>query len=162
MEFWDAYDQDGKKTGQTLVRGEPVPDGLYHLVSCVLIRHTDGDFLLLRRAPEKEVWPNIWEIGAGGSALVGEDALTCAKRELYEETGIACDDLQPMNTHVEGHAIYAGFLCVTDIAKDAIRLQAGENTAYRWLNREAFLAFFHSDDCIDRFRHRLGAFVQSL
>ena len=33
---------------------------------------------------------------------------------------------------------------------------------FRWLNREAFVAFFDSDACIDRFRKRLGEFVNSL
>ena len=32
MELWDAYDRDEKRTGGELVRGEPIPDGLYHLV----------------------------------------------------------------------------------------------------------------------------------
>ena len=82
MELWDAYDRQGNKTGETLVRGEPIPPGRYHLVSCVVVRHRDGDFLLMRRSPEKEVYPNVLEIGAGGSALQGESALDCARREL--------------------------------------------------------------------------------
>lgn len=51
MELWDAYDRHGNKLpGVTLRRGEPVPEGMYHLVSEVLVRHTDGSFLLMRRA----------------------------------------------------------------------------------------------------------------
>lgn len=34
MELWDAYDRElNKLGGVTLVRGEKVPDGMYHLVS---------------------------------------------------------------------------------------------------------------------------------
>ena len=88
MELWDAYDRDGNKTGETLVRGEPVPEGRYHLVSCIVVRHMDGDFLLMRRAPEKKHYPNIWEIGAGGSVVQGETPEESAHRELEEETGI--------------------------------------------------------------------------
>ena len=53
MELWDAYDRDEKRTGGELVRGEPIPDGLYHLVCEVLVRHADGDYLLMKRARSK-------------------------------------------------------------------------------------------------------------
>ena len=89
MELWDAYDRDGNKTGETLVRGEPIPPGRYHLVSDIVVRHVDGDYLLMRRSPEKEHYPNIWEIGAGGSVVQGETSEQSAHRELEEETGIA-------------------------------------------------------------------------
>lgn len=42
----------------------------------------------------------IWEATAGGSALQGEDALTCVNRELREETGIESEDLSEV-----GHVI---------------------------------------------------------
>ena len=41
-ELWDAYTREGEKTGEILVRDEPIPAGRYHLVSEVLVRHTDG------------------------------------------------------------------------------------------------------------------------
>ena len=31
MEFWDAYTRDEKLTDKVLVRGTPIPEGLYHL-----------------------------------------------------------------------------------------------------------------------------------
>lgn len=162
MELWDAYDQYGNPTGETLVRGEPVPVDRYHLVSCIVVRHVDGDFLLMRRAPEKKHYPNIWEIGAGGSVLQGETAVESAHRELEEETGICGGTWSYLNRYVEDDTIYEGFLCVTDWPKEQIRLQPGENTAFRWLTQTEFVAFFDSDDCIDRFKHRLGAYVNTL
>ena len=48
MEIWDGYLKDGTPANQDLVRGEPIPNGLYHLVSEILIRHTDGDYLLMK------------------------------------------------------------------------------------------------------------------
>ena len=49
MEIWDGYLNDGTLANQDLVRGEPIPKGLYHLVSEILVRHVDGDYLLTRR-----------------------------------------------------------------------------------------------------------------
>ena len=162
MELWDAYDEYGQKTGQTLVRGEKIPKGLFHLVSCIMVRHTDGDFLLMRRAPEKPAYPNIWEIGAGGSVVQGEDSPESARRELLEETGIDRGTITFMGRYIEKDTIYDGYLCVTDFPKDGIVLQAGETSDYRWLTLPEFLEFFDSDDCIDRFKRRLGGFVDTL
>ena len=48
MEIWDGYLQDGRKAGVDLVRGKPVPAGLYHLVSEVLVRHPNRMIYLER------------------------------------------------------------------------------------------------------------------
>ena len=53
MELWDAYDEYGNQTGETLVRGEEIPDGLYHMVCEVLVRHADGSVLCMKRAESK-------------------------------------------------------------------------------------------------------------
>ena len=43
METWDAYDKDFNKIGGvTLIRGEKIPEGVYHLACDVIVRHTDG------------------------------------------------------------------------------------------------------------------------
>ena len=49
MEIWDAYDRQGAKTGTDLIRGEKIGEGLYHLVCEVVVRHADGEYLLLQR-----------------------------------------------------------------------------------------------------------------
>lgn len=164
MELWDAYDRHGRKTGWTIRRGEPIPEGSFHLVSCVVVRHTDGDFLILRRSEQKESYPGILEIGVGGCALQGEDAITCAKRELFEETGISCLELEGTGRYVDerSRAIYEGYLCVTDIPKDEIRLVTEENSAYYWYTTEEFLAFFSSNQCLDRFKRRLKDYVKTI
>ncbi len=47
MELWDAYDKDFNKIeGITLVRGEPIPDGFFHLVCEVVVKHEDGSYLV--------------------------------------------------------------------------------------------------------------------
>ena len=100
MELWDAYDKDGRRTGGTLVRGETIADGLYHLVCEVLVRHADGDYLLMKRARSKKGYPGLYEATAGGSALKGEAPIDCIKRELREETGIARGTFTVSYTHL--------------------------------------------------------------
>ena len=93
-EIWDAYDRDFKKIENvTLVRGEPIPDGMYHLACDIIVRHTDGSYLLMKR-DLKKTYGGRWEITAGGSALAGETPLEGAMRELREETGIISTNLK--------------------------------------------------------------------
>ena len=41
-EMWDAYDKDFSKIDNvTLIRGESIPDNMYHLVGEVIVKHID-------------------------------------------------------------------------------------------------------------------------
>ena len=56
MELWDAYDENLRKIdGMTLICGEKVPDGVFHLVSEIIVRHADGTYLLMQRDPRKHL-----------------------------------------------------------------------------------------------------------
>ncbi len=148
-EIWDAYLADGTLAGCDLVRGEPIPKGLYHLVSDILVRHTDGDYLLMQRDHRKPNYGGYFEATAGGSALKGEDALTCAKRELWEETGITTGTFTNIRRFVSRDTIYEIFLCVTDWDKHAVTLREGETVSYKWISEADFIAFVNSDSMID-------------
>ena len=140
MELWDAYDGNFRRIeGVSLVRGEDIPAGVYHLVCDVLVRHTDGSYLLMRRDPRKH-YGGLWEATAGGSALRGETPLDCARRELREETGIRAEELRELGRVRSANTHYVEFLCETDWPKDRVTLQEGETVAYRWVSREELIA----------------------
>jgi hypothetical protein len=43
MEKWDAYDRHLNKIDNlTLFRGDVIPEGVFHLVSEIIVKHTDG------------------------------------------------------------------------------------------------------------------------
>ena len=149
MEIWDGYLIDGTLANHDLVRGEPIPKGLYHLVSEILVRHVDGDYLLMRRDLRKPNYGGYYEATAGGSALKGEDKVSCAIRELSEETGICSNNLQEIGRHTSHDTIYYNFLCVTDCDKSSISLQAGETMSYKWISENDFIAFVNSNEMID-------------
>ena len=140
MELWDAYDGEFRRMeGVSLVRGEPIPEGVYHLVCDVLVRHADGSYLLTQRDPRKH-YGGLWEATAGGSALRGETPLDCARRELREETGIRAEELRELGRVRSANTHYVEFLCETDWPKDRVTLQEGETVAYRWVSREELIA----------------------
>ena len=149
MEIWDAYLPNGILAGCDLVRGEPIPNGLYHLVSEILVRHADGEYLLMQRDFRKPNYGGYFEATAGGSALKGEDAYCCAKRELHEETGIDTGTLTNIGRFVSHDTIYENFLCVTDCDKNSITLQDGETVSYKWISEAEFIDFVNSDAMID-------------
>ena len=149
MELWDGYLVDGTLANCDLVRGEPIPEGLYHLVCEILVRHIDGEYLLMRRDPRKPNYGGYYEATAGGSALKGEDKLTCAKRELLEETGISAKDPMEIGGYTSHDTIYYNYLCVTDCEKTSVSLQEGETVSYKWVSENDFIAFVNSDEMID-------------
>lgn len=157
MELWDGYNAQWNKVGVDLVRGKAIPEGLYHAVAEVAVRHTDGTFLVTRRCEGLPSSPGLWQTGAGGSVCKGETFLQGAVRELREETGLTAASLSPLYRarSAEKHALYVGFLCVTDCRKDSIRLQAGETAEYRWLTRAELAELMVSDRFVPGMRERL-------
>ncbi len=143
MELWDAYNSDYEKIeGLTLIRDEEdkFPSGAYHLVCEVLVRHIDGTYLLMKRAPTKPLFPNMWEATAGGSALQGETDVEGALRELREETGIVADKLEFLDKDLGKYCWHVRFLCVTDCDKNSIQLQEGETCDFKWVTAQEALS----------------------
>ena len=121
MELWDAYNSNYEKIeGMTLVRDEEIPQGVYHLVCEILVRHVDGTYLLMKRDPTKPLYPNMWEATAGGSALQGETAEQGAMRELREETGIVTDKLEFLEKTLAQTCWHVKFLLLQNISARAM------------------------------------------
>jgi 8-oxo-dGTP pyrophosphatase MutT (NUDIX family) len=141
IEIWDAYDRHFNKLENVkIVRGEKIPDGMYHLVCEIIVKHNDGTYLLMQRDFGKH-YGGMWELTASGSALVGETSIECAIRELREETGIVAFDLQEIKrvVHEERHSIYIEYLCITNCDKNSVILQSGETINYKWVNKKTIL-----------------------
>ncbi len=152
--------EDGSLANKDLVRGEPIPAGLYHLVCEILVQHIDGDHLLMQRDPRKPNFGGYYEATAGGSALKGEDKFTCAKRELLEETGIPAISLTEIGQHRSHNTLYHQFLCTTDCDKTAVSLQEGETVAYKWMAKPEFIKFVNSDGMIPTQKLRYAAYLR--
>ena len=149
MEIWDLYDEKGNKTGETWERSraQEIPEGRYHIVCDILIRHQSGDFLLTLRDSRKDMYPGCWEASAGGSALSGETPEEGARREMLEETGLKAKELKLISITQKPDtrsAVYA-FIAVADCEKDSVVLQEGETVAYQWIEPSAFLRMIREE-----------------
>ena len=162
MEVWDGYFEDGTLAGQDLIRGEKIPKGLYHLVCDILVRHIDGDYLLMQRDFCKPNYGGYFEATAGGSVLKGEDMWECARRELLEETGIAFDSFQLIGSYTYYDTIYYSFLCVTHCNKTSITLQEEETVSYKWVSEKEFIDFINSSDMIPVQKERYNDYFRKM
>lgn len=168
MELWDLYDINDNLTGEIWERipgnFKKIPEGRFHMVCDILVKHTDGTYLLTQRDLNKDVYPGYWEATAGGSALKGESPLECAKRELFEETGIKSDDFTLIShtRRENSHSMFYSYLAVTDCDKDSIVLQEGETIDYKWVDEKGLLEYADSENAIKSHNLRYEDFFEKL
>jgi 8-oxo-dGTP pyrophosphatase MutT (NUDIX family) len=149
MEIWDLYDEQGWKTGETWERSraKEIPEGRYHIVCDILIRHQDGTFLITLRDPNKDIYPGCLEASAGGSALSGETPEQAAKREMFEETGLSAEKLEliGITRKPQSRSVIYAYLAAVACDKDSVRLQPGETVGYQWVDPQVFLRMIREE-----------------
>ena len=87
MEIFDLYDKEFNLLDKKMVRGGTNESGEYHLVVHVWIKNSEGKYLIQQRNKDSDLIPNQWAC-TGGAVTTGEDSITGAMRETYEEIGI--------------------------------------------------------------------------
>ena len=141
MELFDLYTAEREKTGRTMVRGEPTPDGFYRLVVHVCIFSPEGQMLIQQRQPFKEGWSNLWDVTVGGSAVSGDSSRSAAERETREELGLSIDlsDTRPTMTINWEHGFDDYYILTQDVDPASLQLQYEEVQAVRWAGKEEIL-----------------------
>ena len=92
MEQFELVDINGNKTGTIINSDEfkgpdSIPEGEYIPIVKAIIINKDKKILLQKRSMNKSANPGQWGL-TGGKVDAGEDYLTTAIRETYEEIGI--------------------------------------------------------------------------
>lgn len=138
-EKWDAYDRFRRKIGYEIVRGEPIPEGVRHLVVHMIYYNSKGEILLQRRSDYKDLAPGVWAF-TGGSALAGEDSRTACIRETEEEMGFSPDmsTAELILSYTRKDTFTDVYLIKTDISIDKLRLQPEEVAEAGWFSRSDF------------------------
>ena len=151
-ELWDVYDENRNLTGRLQRRGDALESGDFHLVVYVMVRNSDGRFLLTKRSPNKG-FPNMWET-TGGSALAGDDSLTAAMREVKEETGLTLDpECGQCILQCKGENFFGDYwLFRHDFDLSEVVLQEGE-TCDKMLADEQMIRAMHDEGTFVPCRH---------
>lgn len=106
----DVLDRDGRATGATKTKADIHRDGDWHRAAHVWIAAPDGRVLFQRRSPEKENWPDLWDVSAAGHLSAGETSVDAAIRECFEEIGlrITPDEFEFLGTMNESAVLHDG------------------------------------------------------
>lgn len=139
MELVDLYDENRVPLGRTAERNAPKAPGEYRTVVHVCVFDSQGRMLIQQRAPEKFIWPGLWDVSVGGGVDAGETSRQGAEREFREELGYPLDltGLRPSVT-VNFDGGFDDFYLLTKDLKD-LTLQAEEVRAVRWAALEEIL-----------------------
>lgn len=139
-EIWDLYDASGRKTPRTMLRGEEVPAGMYHLGVHIWPMNSRGEFLIQQRSMTVQWKPGLWAV-TGGSAISGEDAMTAARRELFEELGYQAreEEIKRIACLRRTNSFCNVFSIRIDCPESAFTLQKEEVSAVKWCSAEKML-----------------------
>lgn len=91
-ELIDILTPEGTPTGKTALKSEAHKNGWFHATVHVWLFTSDKKILLQKRALTKKVFPGLWDISVAGHIGAGEEILTSAKREVFEEIGLQLDE----------------------------------------------------------------------
>ena len=138
MEIWDLYTENREKTNQTMIRGEKVPEGFYHLSVTVCIFNSEGKMLIQQRVPTKDDWPNLWDVSCGGSAISGDTSQMAAEREAFEELGlkINLENERPTLINLFDEGFDDVYVLNMDVDLSTLKLQPEEVQNVKWASKE--------------------------
>ena len=133
-ELVDIVDDDDQVIA-TVTRAEMRAGRLQHRAVSIAVMGSDRRLLVHRRADNKDVWPAMWDLAAGGVVAAGELYEVAARRELAEELGVEVAEFQHLG---EGRfvdesvaLIGRGYLAVHD---GPFTFTDGEIAEVRWVN----------------------------
>ncbi len=148
-EYWDIYDENRRKTGKVVERGNyDFKPGEYHIVVTGIILNSKNEILITKRAPYKK-FGLMWECN-GGSILSGETSLQGILRELKEEIGVEFKEKDAIFLKtVKGGKKYPDFkdlwLFRKDVKKEEITFPDGEAIDYKWVTIDEFMKMYNNE-----------------
>ena len=148
-EYFDVLNKYGEFTNKIATREECHKNGYWHRAVYGFIINKNGDVLLQKRSANKKIWPNLWDITAGGHVLAGELGEQALIREVKEELDIDITENEvkylvgSTSTNIKGDIINNHFnecyIINKDINPSLIKLQEEEVSDIKWFSKEEIL-----------------------
>lgn len=143
LEIFDIYDLNGKVTGKTAVKGTKCTGNDYYLGVHVYIYNSNCEFLIQKRAGDKDFRPNQWEVLLE-HAMTSEKGIDTAIRGVQEELGLTCSKEQfsflSQIVWKQFHHLIDIFFLQADISVNDIIIQTQELSEVKWISKEEMLA----------------------
>ena len=144
MEKRDLYDKNKQLTGETIYKGEEIPDGRYIIVVLVFIQNSKGEFLIQKRSKEK----NGKYATTGGHPKSGENSLQGIVTEVKEEIDIELkeEDLKLFYSGKSDKVFWDDYYIKMDISNiEKLNLQKEEVESVCWLTEKEIKQLMHED-----------------
>ena len=87
-EYIEIYTENGKPTGEKLLKSKIHKQGLFHATIHLWIFCCKDEILIQKRSKNKKINPGIWDVSVAGHIKYQEDFIDAVIRESIEETGI--------------------------------------------------------------------------
>ncbi len=155
MEYLDILDEKGEFTNKIASREECHEKGYWHRAVYCFIFNNNGDVLLQKRSASKKLWPNLWDVTAGGHVLAGEFGEQALIREVKEELGIEIESenirylVGSSSTNIQGNIINNHYNECYIVTKDVdikdVKLQSEEVSEIKWISKEEIIDRINND-----------------
>ena len=134
---------------KTDLKSEAHKHGWLHPCIHVWFFTDDGQLLVQKRSPDKQTFPNLWDVSVAGHIGNGENKIDAAIREVEEEIGlkINSEDLEFIGTFSECHThrpnftdneIHYIYLSKLSVTIDQLKIQKEELSAIKLIPIDSF------------------------
>ena len=148
-EMVDVLTETGKFTDNVEMKQLCHKKGLWHKAVAVFIINSKNQVLLQKRSKNKKMWPDMWDISAGGHVLAGEFGFQAIIREIKEELGlsvkkeeiifIGCSTSINKKGDILNKHFNEYYIVTKDIDEKNLSLQKEEVSEVKWINKEEII-----------------------
>ena len=146
MEKRDLYDENRNLTGETILKGEAIPEERYIVVVLVFIQNSEGKFLIQKRSERK----NGKYATTGGHPKSGESSIEGIITEVKEEIGLDIN-LNDLQLYFSGKSekervFWDDYYIKMDVPNiKSLKLQEDEVTSVEWLSKKEIIDLMEKD-----------------
>ena len=143
-ELRDLYDINSNKTNKTYIKGDLIPEGYYPMVVMVVIRNSNGEFLMQKRVESKG---GDWGV-TGGHPKSGETPIEGIITEVKEELGLdfSKENFIEYDSGCDGKDCYKMYFVTKDININDITIQQEELSEVRWFTMDELKGMVNSGE----------------
>ena len=148
-EMVDVLTETGEFTDNVEMKQLCHKKGLWHKAVAVFIINSKKQVLLQKRSKNKKMWPDMWDISAGGHVLAGEFGFQAIIREIKEELGlsikkeeitfIGCSKSINKKGDILNKHFNEYYVVTKDIDEKKLKLQKEEVSEVKWINKEEII-----------------------
>jgi|TARA_B110000967_G_C18900435_1_gene574501 isopentenyl-diphosphate delta-isomerase len=144
-EYIELLNLDGAPNGTRCLKSVAHQKGYFHATVHVWFYTPNGEVLIQKRNPNKETFPNLWDVSVAGHIAFSEAPVLAAKREVLEEIGLPIQEKDLIeignSTHKNTHGallidweLHHLFLCELADSDVVFNLQEEEVAAVKWIS----------------------------